>query len=139
MKTLTRLRDQGNSVLVVEHDEETMRASDHIVEMGPGAGEYGGQVVAQGTPQEIMANTHSLTGDYLARRRWISVPEHRRAGNGRSLLIKGAREHNLKNVAVANSPGKFLVMTGVSGSGKRTPFNDILVPQPARAFYLAHV
>ncbi len=85
IKTLTRVRDQGNTMLVVEHDEETMRASDHIVEMGPGAGEYGGQVVAQGTHQEIMANTHSLTGDYLARRRWISLPEHRREGNGRSL------------------------------------------------------
>src|SRR5438309_11170876 len=93
LKTLTHLRDQGNSVLVVEHDEETMRASDHILELGPGPGEYGGQVVAQGTPQEIMANPHSLTGAYLARRRAIPLPEQRREGNGRALTIKGAHEH----------------------------------------------
>src|SRR5260221_277390 len=138
MKTLTRLRDQGNSVLVVEHDEETMRASDHIVEMGPGAGAYGGRVVAQGTYQEIMANTHSLTGDYLARRKSIPLPEQRREGNGRSLLIKGAREHNLKNVTVDIPLGKFMVVTGVSGSGKRTLITDILYRKLARTFYRAH-
>jgi len=138
MKTLTRLRDQGNSVLVVEHDEETMRASDHIVEMGPGAGAYGGRVVAQGTYQEIMANTHSLTGDYLARRKSIPLPEQRREGNGRSLLIKGAREHNLKNVTVEIPLGKFVVVTGVSGSGKSTLINDILYRKLARTFHRAH-
>src|SRR3989442_9167809 len=96
IKTLTRLRDLGNTLLVVEHDEETMRASDHIIDIGPGAGEHGGKVVVQGTYEEIVANLNSLTGDYLARRKRIEIPKERRNGNGNTLVIKGARENNLK-------------------------------------------
>ena len=127
IKTLKDLRDVGNSVIVVEHDEETMLASDYIVDIGPGAGVHGGTVVAQGTPSEVMACTHSLTGDYLSGRKSIEVPKQRRSGNGSSLKILGARENNLKNIDVSIPLGCFVAVTGVSGSGKSSLINKILL------------
>ncbi|MCS6846222.1 MAG: excinuclease ABC subunit UvrA [Anaerolineae bacterium] len=118
INTLTRMRDLGNTVLVVEHDDDTMRAADWIIDMGPGAGEHGGQIVATGAPEQIMKHKASLTGAYLSGRKRIAVPKQRRAGNGKTLIIKGARENNLKNIDVEIPLGKFVVVTGVSGSGK---------------------
>ena len=138
IKTLIRLRNLGNTLLVVEHDEETMRAADHIIDIGPGAGEHGGKIVAEGTYQDIVANTNSLTGDFLAGRRRIEMPVERRAGNGHSLTIKGARENNLKDITVEVPLGKFVVVTGVSGSGKSTLISDILYRKLAHAFFRAH-
>ena len=125
--TLKSLRDIGNTVIVVEHDEETMREADFLVDIGPGAGIHGGQVVACGTPAEIAACTDSLTGDYLSGRRTIPVPSSRRAGNGNFLRIKGARENNLKNVDVSIPLGTFTCVTGVSGSGKSSLINGVLL------------
>ncbi len=126
LETLKNLRDLGNTLLVVEHDEDTMRQADYIVDIGPGAGVHGGQVVAAGTPEEIMANPDSLTGDYLSGRRKIPVPEKRREGNGNFLKIFGAAEHNLRHIDVSIPLGTFTCVTGVSGSGKSSLVNEIL-------------
>lgn len=130
--TLKKLRDLGNSVIVVEHDEETMRAADYIIDIGPAAGVHGGEVVACGTPEEVAACTTSVTGDFLSGRRKIEVPKVRRAGNGKHLTIVGARENNLKNVTVDIPLGCFVCVTGVSGSGKSSLVNAILYRTLAR-------
>ncbi len=137
LETLKRLRDLGNTVLVVEHDEETIRAADFVVDLGPGAGELGGHVVALGTPDEIMANADSLTGRYLARALTIPVPPVRRAGAGQAITIHNPREHNLKGMAVKIPLGTFTCITGVSGSGKSTLVNDILYRALAQMLHRA--
>ncbi len=124
--TLKNLRDLGNSVLVVEHDEETMEEADYIIDIGPAAGIHGGEVVAVGTPAEVAANPKSVTGDFLSGRRKIAVPQFRRAGNGNKLTIVGARENNLRNINVDIPLGCFVCVTGVSGSGKSSLINAIL-------------
>ncbi|CAG7633646.1 UvrABC system protein A [Paenibacillus solanacearum] len=126
IKTLEHMRDLGNTLIVVEHDEDTMMAADYIIDIGPGAGIHGGQVVAQGTPEQIMQNDHSLTGQYLSGKRFIPVAAERRKPNGKWLEVKGAKENNLKNVNVKIPLGVFSCVTGVSGSGKSTLINEIL-------------
>ncbi|MCB9436299.1 MAG: excinuclease ABC subunit UvrA [Anaerolineales bacterium] len=133
--TLLGMRDLGNTLLVVEHDDETMRAADYIIDMGPGAGEHGGQVVATGTPEEIMQNEASITGAFLSGRRRIPIPEKRREGNGLSIVIHGARENNLKNVDAEIPLGKLVVITGVSGSGKSSLMVDVLYKSLAQKLY----
>jgi excinuclease ABC subunit A len=137
LETLKRLRDLGNTVLVVEHDEETIRSADYVIDLGPGAGELGGHVVAVGTPEEIMANASSLTGKYLARELTIPVPDRRRKPNGKFITIHGPREHNLKGMAVRIPLGTFACITGVSGSGKSTLVNDILYRALAQMLHRA--
>ncbi|PJF30499.1 MAG: excinuclease ABC subunit UvrA [Candidatus Thermofonsia Clade 1 bacterium] len=132
IRTLERMRDLGNTLLVVEHDDETMRAADWIVDLGPGAGQHGGQIVAEGTPEQIMAHPESITGAYLSGRRRIPVPSVRRNGNGKVIRIRGARENNLKNVDVDIPLGKFVVITGVSGSGKSSLLIEILYKRLAQ-------
>ncbi|HSX41645.1 MAG TPA: excinuclease ABC subunit UvrA [Candidatus Saccharimonadales bacterium] len=137
ISTLVRLRDLGNTVIVVEHDEDTMRTADWLIDIGPMAGEHGGEVVAAGTPDEVTAHPTSLTGQYLAGKLELPVPAQRRQGNGNSIEIKNAREHNLKGVDVKIPLGQFVTVTGVSGSGKSSLINDILAKKLAQVFHRA--
>jgi excinuclease ABC subunit A len=137
IRTLERLRELGNTLIVVEHDEETMRAADWIIDIGPGAGEHGGYVVAEGTIEDVIAVPESVTGQYLGGARQIEVPRERRAGNGHSLVIRGARENNLKDIDVEIPLGKFVCVTGVSGSGKSSLITDTLHPRLAQVLHRA--
>ncbi|BAP86195.1 excinuclease ABC subunit A [Paucilactobacillus hokkaidonensis JCM 18461] len=124
--SLKKMRDLGNTLIIVEHDEDTMRAADYLVDIGPGAGEYGGEVMAAGTPKQVAHSAKSLTGQYLAGKKFVPMPTKRRTGNGKKITITGASENNLKNLTVDFPLGKFIGVTGVSGSGKSTLVNSIL-------------
>ncbi len=138
IRTLMRLRDLGNTLLVVEHDEEMMRASDHIIDIGPGAGEHGGRVVVAGPIETIMAHPDSLTGQYLSGKQQIETPRQRREGNGKALVVRGARENNLRHIDVTIPLGKFVAVTGVAGSGKSSLINEIVYKRLAQHLYRAH-
>jgi excinuclease ABC subunit A len=135
--TLKRLRDLDNTIIIVEHDEAMMRAADHIVDMGPGAGKKGGKIVVTGTLQDIIDCPKSITGQYLSRTKQIPLPPERRSGSGKELVIQGARENNLKNININIPLGKFVCVTGVSGSGKSSLINEVLYKRLARLFYRA--
>jgi len=139
IKTLKHMRDLGNTVLVVEHDEETIRTADYLIDIGPGAGVHGGQVIAEGTPSEVAENKESITGQYLVGAQAIEVPKKRRKGNGKSLKIVGATENNLRNVTVEIPLGQMVVVSGVSGSGKSSLINDILASELSSRLHKAHV
>ena len=135
LKTLKELRDLGNTVIVVEHDQDTIEASDWVVDIGPGAGKHGGEIIAEGTPAQIIKNKNSITGRFLSGAETIEVPKKRRAGNGRKISVLGATEHNLKNINVDIPLGKLVCLTGVSGSGKSTFLNEILAKALSAYFY----
>ena len=139
IRTLQRLRDLGNTVLIVEHDEATMRAADHLIDMGPGAGEQGGHIVAAGTPKQVQRSKASITGAYLSGRAQIPLPEGRRPGSGESVRVVGAAQHNLRDLTVDFPLGTFICVTGVSGSGKSTLVNEILYRKVAQALHQAKV
>lgn len=138
IKTLKRLRDLGNSVIVVEHDEDTIRTADYLVDIGPGAGIHGGEVVAEGSPAEVEKMPESITAQYLSGNRKIKTPKKRRPGNGKYLVIKGARENNLKNIDVNIPLGQLVVVSGVSGSGKSSLINDILAKELSARLHRAN-
>lgn len=139
INSLKEMRDLGNSLIVVEHDTDTMLEADYLVDVGPGAGEFGGEIMAAGTPKEVMENPNSLTGKYLSGKERIEIPKNRRKGNGKKISIKGAKENNLKNVNVDIPLNELVVVTGVSGSGKSSLINEILYKKVANMLYKSKV